>query len=162
VDLPEFDRLYAQHAQRIYAFLAYRTGDDDLAEDLLSEVFERALRFRSRFDRRRGTEEAWLYAIALNLIRDRARRRAVETKALRRVQAERTETVDGPGEQLAERQAVLQAVRGLGADDRELIALRFGADLTVPQIAGLLEVPVTTVEGRLHRTMNRLRERLSG
>ncbi len=72
----EFERLYEAEAQGLFGFLAYRTGDRALAEDLLADTFERALRARARFDRRRGSEKTWLYAIALNRLLDRARRAA--------------------------------------------------------------------------------------
>ena len=54
----DFERLYGQHAEPLFAFLAYRTGDRVLAEDLLADTFERALRARRRFDRRRGSEKS--------------------------------------------------------------------------------------------------------
>src|ERR671916_1024637 len=81
----EFERLYEQEAQGLFGFLAYRTGDRALAEDLLADTFERALRARRGFDRRRGSEKTWLYAIALNLLRDHARRAAAEGRAVERV-----------------------------------------------------------------------------
>src|SRR4029077_1266442 len=80
-----FERLYAEHAQALYAFLSYRTGDRVLAEDLLADTFERALRARRRFDRRKASEKTWLYAIALNRLRDQIRRRSTESRALERV-----------------------------------------------------------------------------
>ena len=83
----QFERLYADHAQRLFAFLAYRTGDRALAEDLLADTFERALRGRRGFDRRKASEKTWLYAIALNGLRDHARRRAAEARALERTRA---------------------------------------------------------------------------
>jgi RNA polymerase sigma factor (sigma-70 family) len=158
VDLTRFESLYAEHAQRIYGFLAYRTGDAAAAEDLLSDVFERALRRRRLFDRRRGTEEAWLYAIALNLVRDRARRATTERQGLERLGQEREEQAGDHGELVGERQAVMQAVASLSPEEREVVSLRFGADLTAPQIAKVLGVPLTTVEGRLYRALRRLRE----
>ena len=80
----EFERLYEAEAQGLFGFLAYRTGDRALAEDLLADTFERALRARRGFDRRRGSAKTWLYAIALNLLRDHARRAAAEGRALER------------------------------------------------------------------------------
>src|SRR5919107_5496712 len=74
----DFERLYEEHAQPLYGFLAYRTGDSALAEDLLADTFERALRARRRFDPRRAGEKTWLYAIALNLLRDGVRRTRAE------------------------------------------------------------------------------------
>src|SRR3954447_20665512 len=80
----EFERLYAAEAQGLFAFLAYRTGDRTQAEDLLADAFERALRARRGFDRKRGSEKTWLYAIALNVLRDHARRVAAEGRAYER------------------------------------------------------------------------------
>src|SRR2546423_7438529 len=83
----EFERLYDAEAAGLFSFLAYRTGDRALAEDLLADTFERALRARRRFDRRRGSERTWLYAIAINLLRDHARRAAAEGRATGRAAA---------------------------------------------------------------------------
>ena len=69
----DFDRLYAEHAESLLSFLALRTGDRALAEDVFADTFERVLRKRGTFDRRRGSEKAWLYTIALNLLRDHFR-----------------------------------------------------------------------------------------
>ena len=74
----DFEALYAAEAQGLFAFLVYRTGDRALAEDLMADAFERALRSRDRYDRRRGSRKTWLYTIALNLLRDHVRRSAAE------------------------------------------------------------------------------------
>ncbi len=60
----DFERLYDEHAPALLAFLVYRAGNRDLAEDLLADTFERVLRARRPFDRRRSSEKTWLYAIA--------------------------------------------------------------------------------------------------
>src|SRR4029077_7111716 len=52
----DFTRLYSEHAQPLYAFLSYRTGDRVLAEDLLADKFERVLHARNGFDRRKASE----------------------------------------------------------------------------------------------------------
>ena len=107
----EFERLYAAEAQGLFAFLAYRTGDRALAEDLLADAFERALRSRRRFDRRRGSEKTWLYAIALNLLRDHARRAAAEGRALGRVD-EPESAADARLEGVERREALERALAG--------------------------------------------------
>src|SRR5918999_3691709 len=78
----QFERLYEEHAQRLFGFLAYRTGDAALAEDLVADTFERVLTARRPFDRRKASEKAWIYSIALNRLRDMARREAAESRAL--------------------------------------------------------------------------------
>jgi RNA polymerase sigma factor (sigma-70 family) len=158
----DFERLYEQHAQGLFGFLAYRTGDRTLAEDLVAETFERALRSRHRFSRRRGSEKTWLYAIGLNCLRDQLRRRSVERRALER-QGLETETVSNPGtEEVESRDVIRRALEVLSEEEREAIALRYGADLTVPEIARATGERLTTVEGRVYRALRKMRDEMSG
>src|SRR5215217_4616513 len=126
----DFEALYEREAQRLFGFLAYRTGDRALAEDLLADTFERALRARRGFDRRRGSERTWLYTIALNLLRDHARRSAAEGRAIERVGPAGAGA--GGFEDVERRDSLRRAMEALAEEEREAIALRFGADLTLP------------------------------
>jgi RNA polymerase sigma factor (sigma-70 family) len=153
---PDFERLFAEHADPLFGFLVYRTGNRALAEDVLADAFERVLTARRGFDRRKGTEKAWLYTIALNCLRDHIRRTAVEERALERIGG----ASSGPDRSLegAElRDQVGRLVAGLDPEEREAVALRYGAEMTVPEIAQLLEVPLTTAESRLYRALRRMR-----
>jgi RNA polymerase sigma factor (sigma-70 family) len=153
----EFERLYSEEANGLFAFLAYRTGDRALAEDLLADAFERAL--RGKFNPRRGSAKTWLYSIALNVLRDHVRRVAAEGRAYARVDvgAEGGDPFAG----VEVRDELLRALNGLAAEEREAIALRYGSDLTVPEMASVLGVPLTTVEGRVYRALRKLREALA-
>ncbi len=155
-----FERLYAEHAQALYAFLSHRTGDRVLAEDLLADTFERALRARRRFDRRKASEKTWLYAIALNRLRDQIRRRSTESRALERVAVAAVAGSAGGIEEVADRDLVGRGLSALSDEEREAIALRFGADLTVPEIAKLTGERLTTVEGRVYRALRKLRKEM--
>lgn len=152
-----FERLYIEHRDGLFAFLAYRTGDRALAEDLLGDVFERALRAHVRLDPRRGSETTWLYAIAINRLRDHHRRGLVERRALERAGIQESVPGGPPDDRLADRDRVMRALEILSPQDREIVALRFGADLTAPQIARVTQQPLTTIEGRLYRALRRLR-----
>src|SRR5205085_10647178 len=88
MDGRDFERLFAEHANALFAFFVYRTQDRAMAEDLVEDTFERVLRSRRRFDPRKGSEKNWIYTIGLNLLRDHARRGALEERALERVGAE--------------------------------------------------------------------------
>ena len=159
----DFDRLYAEHAQGLFAFLAYRTGDRALAEDLLADTFERVLTARRGYDRRRGGEKTWLYAIALNLLRDHFRRAGAEARALDRSFA--VVAAGGAVESdafalVADRAELAPALATLSDEEREAIALRFGADLTVPEVAKLLGEKLSTIEGRVYRALRKLRDEL--
>ena len=158
----EFTRLYSEHAKPLYAFLSYRTGDSVLAEDMLADTFERVLRARRGFDRRKASERTWIYAIALNCVRDNARRVAAETRALARVGANGGGDggLDARLDGLELRDALHDALDALSDDEREAVSLRFGADLTLADISTVLGEPQSKVEGRVYRGLKKLRERL--
>jgi RNA polymerase sigma-70 factor, ECF subfamily len=154
----DFEQLYAEHAQPLFGFLAYRTGDRALAEDLLADTFERALRARGRYDPRKAKAKTWLYTIALNCLRDSARKADAESRAVDRLGG--AALASPPGSQLDRvegRDVVARAMVGLSDEERETVALRYGGDLTAPEIAKLLGEKLTTVEGRLYRALRKLR-----
>jgi RNA polymerase sigma-70 factor (ECF subfamily) len=162
VRLERFDSLYRAHAEGLFAFVVYRTGDRSLAEDVVAETFEHAMRSRWRFDRGRGAERTWLYAIALNCLRDRARRRRAEQRALQRVAAL---VAVGAGtadalEQVQDRDLLERALASLAPEEREAIALRYGGDLSLPEISRVLGVRLSTAEGRVYRALRKLRDAL--
>ena len=80
----DLERLFSEHSQALYGFLAYRVGDPTVAEDLLGDTFERVVRSRGRFHARKGSEKTWIYTIALNCLRDHLRRTRAEGAALER------------------------------------------------------------------------------
>lgn len=141
--------------RRVYAYVAYRIGDGVEAEDITSDTFERALRYRSTYNRAKGTPQAWLLGIARSCIADHFARRG-EVAAVEDVAA----TGDLEGEAL-QRMTVRAALAQLGERDRELIALRYGADLKVREIAELLGERTNTIEVALHRALGELREQLN-
>lgn len=156
----DFERLYAEHAQALFGFLAYRTGDRVLAEDLLADTFEKVLRSRDRYDPRRGGEKTWLYSIALNTLRDHLRRSGAAERAGERLAAGGAAETASAEESLAARDELARALATLTDEEREVIALRYGGDLTVPEIADLKGEKLTTIEGRVYRALRKLRERL--
>jgi RNA polymerase sigma factor (sigma-70 family) len=146
------DRLVRQ----LYAYVAYVLGDGPDAEDVTSEAFERALRYRKSYDPAKGTPIAWLIGIARRCIGPylAARRDQPSSDAL--------DDLPAPGGEHADRTvneiAVRQAVSELSERDRELVALRFGSDLTCRQIGEVLGLRTNAVEVALHRALARLAE----
>ena len=156
----DFERLFSEHAKPLFAFLAYRCGDRGLAEDVLADTFERALRARTRFDRRKASEKTWLYSIAMNRLRDELRRRGAEQRAVERV-GQALPVEDDDYARIASRDELRSALALLSDEEREVIALRFGAGLTVPEIARIIRERPTTAEGRLYRGLAKLRDELA-
>ncbi len=153
----DFERLYAEHAQGLFGFLAYRVNDRVLAEDLVADTFERVLRSRRRFDPRKGSEKAWIYSIAMNLLRDRARRDQAETRAMERSVPVPAHGVTSPHELVDERDQLREALASLAPEEYDAIALRFGGDLTGPEIADMLDLTLANVQQILSRSLRRLR-----
>ena len=147
--------MYDEHVWRVYGFLAYRLGDRDTAEDLTQATFERALRAWSRFDPRRASETTWLLAIARNLLIDHYRRD--KSNLTEPIEEHRAPLVPGPEEQLTSSQELLIALGELSERDREVIALRFGGDMTGPEIAALLNLTLANVQQILSRSLRKLR-----
>lgn len=157
----DFEKAYAEHAESLLRYVIYRTGDRALAEDIVADTFERVLRSRTRFDRRRSSEKTWIYTIALNLLRDNAQREAVASRVVERDLAPRAAAPQAnPLDAVDDRDLVQRALATLASAEREAIALRYGADLTLPEIAKLIEEPLSTAEGRVYRGLRKLRETL--
>jgi RNA polymerase sigma factor (sigma-70 family) len=137
--------------RRVYAYVAYRVGDGPDAEDLTSETFERALRYRKSYDPKKGEPVAWLLGIAKRCVDGRGPRMELASEY-----ADEASAVDLEDEAVR-RLTVARAVAMLDDRDRELIALRYGADLTARQIAELFGARTNAIEVALHRALGRLR-----
>jgi RNA polymerase sigma-70 factor, ECF subfamily len=138
--------------RRVYAYVAYRIGDGPEAEDVTSEVFERAVRYRDGYDHNKGEPLAWLIGIARRCI----------AQGMRESHASLPEAwaATAPGDVEADslrRLELVEALSSLAERDRELIALRYGADLTARQIGELLGSGTNAIEVALHRALGRLR-----
>ncbi len=151
----EFARDYEEHVWRVYAFLAYRVGHRQTAEDLTQLTFERALRAWSRFDPRGGSESAWLLTIARNALIDHTRR---DRSALIHPLDERQlPAMGGPEERFAGSAELVEALARLSDRDREVIALRFGGQLADPDIAAQMGLTVANVQQIVSRSLRKLR-----
>src|ERR1700685_4437837 len=151
----DFARVCEDHVWRVYGFLAYRARDRETAEDLTQATFERALRAWSRFDPRRASENTWLLAIARNLLIDHHRRD--RSRQHQPIDEELVPTVEGPEQHLGASPELIEALGQLAERDREVLALRFGGDLTGPEIAAMLDLSLSNVQQILSRSLRKLR-----
>src|SRR5262245_29003139 len=158
----DWDALFVELLPRIHNFFRYRVGDGPDAEDLTSITFEKAWRHRHRYRKDRGAFTTWLYTIARRVGIDHARTR----RDLRPLE-EAAHLPDGRAtpEDAAVRRIGVERLLSLVADlpdrERELIALKYGAELTNQEIArhtGLSESNVGTI---LSRTIQGLRARFT-
>ncbi len=140
---------------RVYSYVAYRIGPGPDAEDVVGDTLERALRYRSSYDPRRGEPVTWLIGIARRCIADAAARSLVPVPEV--------DDVASPfrlDELTLDRIELRRAVAALEERDRELVGLRFGADLSAKQIGALLDMSPGAVGVAIHRALARLRAEL--
>jgi RNA polymerase sigma-70 factor (ECF subfamily) len=125
----DFERWYRREHQRVLTALTVAGGDSEVAREATDEAFVRAY---ERWDRVRRMDSpgGWLYRVALNELRRRCRRRAIERDLLRRKQ-DRTELDPPP----VSDPRVWEAVKGLPTRQRSAIALRYVLDLTEREVA---------------------------
>jgi RNA polymerase sigma factor (sigma-70 family) len=159
-----FASAYDDHVWQVYGYFAYRLRSRDDAEDLTQLTFERALKAWDRFDARRASLGTWLLAIAGNVLVDHYRRDRSNRHQPFVIDDEEISAAIGYREPEANRLGVspdlAAGLERLGNREREVIALRFGGDLTGPEIAELTGLSVANVQQLLSRSLRRLRAEL--
>jgi RNA polymerase sigma-70 factor (ECF subfamily) len=153
-----FEALFERYRARLFVFLFRRCANATTAEDLLQETWLRVVRGRDGFDPRRRFS-TWLFQIANNLCRDRARRQEVE----RRREAGAREQVEldpapSDAQRAESRMDLERRLAPLPDRLREVLVLRYQRDLGEREVAAILGIPVGTVKSRLHQAIRTLRD----
>jgi len=146
-----FDR----YASLVNALALRILGDPAEAEDVVQEVFVQVWRQAERFDRERGTPEAWLCTIARSRALDRRRRRTA-----RREDPAESGRDGGVPPHTADELAVRQALARLPPEQREALELAYYEGLSQTEIAVRLSAPLGTIKTRMRTGLIRLRARL--
>ncbi len=149
----ELFRRYAPQVRRILFLQGYCEEVDDAVQDVFAKVFRVNLPDQERF-------LAWFYRLILNTGRDHGRRRRTRLGLLGRLEQVAPQQQADPPAEPAE-PAIRRALADLAPEQRECVALRYFADLTLDDIAAAQDVPVGTVKSRLHSAMRRLRRSLT-
>jgi RNA polymerase sigma-70 factor, ECF subfamily len=139
-----FEELFARYRGPLYGFFRRRLHDDERARDLNQEVFLAVIRAADRFEPR-ALVRTYLYGIAMNLLRAERRRRAKDSPPGKK--APEPATREAPDSVLW----IRQALERLDDAEREILMLREYEQLSYPEIAQLLRLPVNTVRSRLFR-----------
>ena len=157
---PDWDQVYVEQLPRVLSFFRYRLGDSADVEDLTARTFEKAWGARHRYRSDMAGFATWLLTIARNVAIDhlRARQRDEPLERVTAVPAP-DRTPEQQAVQQSEAQRLMTLLATLPPRQRELIALKYGADMTNRAIAratGLSESNVGTI---LHRAVEALRAR---
>ncbi len=152
--------LYLLYFPRVYRYILARTGNTYDAEDLAEEVFMRVLEALERFQWREAPFSAWLFRIAHNAVISQRRKDTARGRPGQLVDGIPVDTA-GP-EELVEHRLVLnevmQAAQKLPEAQRQVIALRFGAGLSVAETARAMNKGEGNVKVIQHKAIAKLRE----
>lgn len=163
-DPQHFEEFYRCHVDAMTSFLARRVADPHTVADLTAEIFLAVLDSAHTYRASRGSERAWLYGIARNVVAGERRRVARETDRDRRISGRRLLEPDdiarledkldaeSPGRR------ALAALERLPAGERAVLELVAVDQLTVTEAATALGISQVAARVRLHRARRSLRE----
>ena len=152
-----FSQVVDMYASRCYGYFYRLTGNNDVSDELLSELFvklvEKIVSYKG------GSFDGWIFKIASNVFHDylRSKQRRKKLLDVQKKQLEScvTEPKQSNNEQIDKLQIQLKR---LDADTRELIMLRFYSQLSFKEIAAMRSEPIGTTLAKLHRGLKKLRE----
>ena len=153
----DFSQLVDIYASRIHGYFYRLTGNSELSEELLSELFFKLVGKIGSY--KGGSFDSWLFKIATNIfhdyLRSKQRRKKLHEARKKQLQAE----ITGPKRSESERIDKLQIqLRKLNDETRELIMLRYYSQLSLKEMAKIRREPIGTTLSKLHRGIKRLRE----
>ena len=152
--------LYDQYVERIYAYIYHRVGQADLAEDLTGQVFMRMLEAVRTGRGWRTSFSGWLFRIAHNLVIDHYRRKhratLVDIDDAEPVQAQAGDPVRSVENQY-ERERLRTALAKLTEEQSQVISLRFLEDLSIAEVAAIMEKTEGAVKALQYRAILALR-----
>ncbi|TAK54904.1 MAG: RNA polymerase sigma factor [Bacteroidetes bacterium] len=158
-ELQKLALIFERHHVTLYNYYVRQTGDRDLSEDFVQEVFLRIMKYRHTF-RGEGEFLPWMYHIARNVQIDHARKWGRETQLDEEIH-ESVDDAPAPEEHLQRLENVSllqQALEKLSKEKREVLVLSRYQNMKYTAIAELLGCTVEVVKVRVHRAMNDLRK----
>jgi len=155
--------IYDRHRRLVYRTALAICNDNESAADLLQDVFLRLYRFAKRVDPQRPLEP-WLYRVTTNLTYTWVKRHHRWTRPLEDIAEWLVSNKKGSPQQIAEvdeeLQRVQQAVSTLPLPQRIVVVLYYVNDLSLEEIAEILDIPEGTVKSRLHYSRLALKKQL--
>ncbi len=158
-DLTRFAELYDRYVQPVYRYLHSRVGNAAEAEDLTAQTFLAALESLPKY-KHDGHFAAWLFSIARNKAMDHFRKQRPQTPLDLAEDLPLPLDIPELAVEREELERLAKLVRQLDEDQRELIRLRYVAELSFREMAALLGRKEDTVKKALYRLQDRLQARL--
>ena len=159
-----FDELFLRYARKLQGFFWRRTGGNEAeAADLTQEVFLRVWEKAKRYNPSTNVH-TWVFSIAYNLLTDHYRHIGYQEQYTAYVQSSETEAIDENVSILLDKEqfdeALSEVLTALSEAEQLLFDLRFTQELSVAEIAVIIQIPEGTVKSRLHSLTQKLRLKL--
>jgi len=158
--ISSFAKLYEEHLTYVFRYINYRVGNQTVAEELTSIVFEKALVAFKRYDKEKAAPQTWLITIARNAIIDYFRKSSTRNTVPLQNAIE-IESVDPSPQEETERKEEYARLRfcfeALADREQEIVSLKFGAEFTNRNIASVLNISESNVGQILYRAVCKLR-----
>ncbi|QQG42996.1 MAG: RNA polymerase sigma factor [Candidatus Daviesbacteria bacterium] len=158
-DKDAFGQIYSLFFKRIFRYVYYSVFNRPLAEDITQDTFLRAFRALPGFSTRKGTFQAFLFAIARNLVIDHARKkRELSLELVGDLPS--SEDFEDEIDAEREKQMIYQALAHLDDFEKQLVILRFFEEFSYEEIAQVTQKNAGAVRVRVHRSLKKLQEYL--
>jgi RNA polymerase sigma-70 factor (ECF subfamily) len=162
-DTDAFGVLYDRYVDVVFRYVLFRVGDRNLAEDVTSETFLRALRSIGSISYQGRDVGAWFVTIARNIVFDHVKSSRYRLEVTTPELADNREPAAGPEQEVmadATNAELLRCVAQLGEDQRECIVLRFIQGLSVAETAARMGRNEGAIKALQHRAVRRLAQLL--
>jgi RNA polymerase sigma-70 factor (ECF subfamily) len=157
------EQLCALYAAKVARFASIVAGNDADPDDIAQDALLKAIRALGRYDPSRGSLDAWLWRIVANTARDALRRRRLETLVRFPLSHEASALdVEEVALERATTAEIYDAIARLSPRDRELLALRFGSDLSTAEVGLNVGLSAESARRAIGRALDRLRVLLNG
>ncbi len=159
-DPQAFGDLYELYIDRVFKYVKVRVGDTTVTEDIVSDIWFKALKSIDRYDHRGKPFAAWLFTIVSNSVKDHYRQKKTVVP-LGQVE----DTLISPDKRTDSVLTSIEINRSLGNltnEQREAVLLRYAGDLQIRDIAAVLGKTEGAVKGLLTRALKCLREEMKG
>jgi len=157
-----FTELYEHYMPKVFRYISYQVGNMDLAEDLTSAVFEKTLTKLNSYRSNKASFSTWLMTVARNTVIDHYRVKS------RKITISIEETFDIASKEISPEEKVIRKeelqrldtyLREFSQQEREIISLKFGAELNNRQIAKILGLSESNAGTILYRAIRKLRDK---